>query len=66
MDSDGCWVRPIPRTLVKGSSKSGFPGRYLCSNMEKACMLIKLTKRKASQRDKEENHTSFIPLYMHV
>ena len=46
MDSDGCWVRPTLRTLVKGPSKSGFPGRYPCSNMEKACMILKQLRGK--------------------
>lgn len=35
--------------------KSGFPGGYLSSNIENACILLKPVKRKASQRGKEEN-----------
>ena len=55
MGFEGYCVRPRIRSLAKRPRESGFSGGFLCYNMETACMTVKPTKRKTSQRDEREN-----------
>ena len=55
MGFDGYCVRPRIRSLAKRPRESGFSGGFLCYNTETACMTVKPTKRKTSQRDEREN-----------
>lgn len=60
MDLDGSCVWPILRSVVERPCEPGFPGGYLCSNMEQACMTTKPTKRETSQREKKESPDVFV------